>query len=103
DAFGGARLNAAGRLDSSVGSNGVAFADFYGRVDGADDILIQPDGSIVLLGAAHSVTADAAFAIARLTSAGVPDTALGGDGTVTIDIAGRSDGARAGAAPVGGS
>ncbi|HEX7090305.1 MAG TPA: hypothetical protein VF192_09215, partial [Longimicrobiales bacterium] len=97
DDFGVARLNADGTLDASFGSNGVAFADFAGRVDGADDILIQPDGSIVLLGAAHSVTADADFAIARLTSAGVLDPTFGGDGTVIINIAGRSDGAHAGA------
>ncbi|HEX7090350.1 MAG TPA: hypothetical protein VF192_09440, partial [Longimicrobiales bacterium] len=97
DDFGVARLNADGTLDASFGSNGVAFADFDGRLDGADDILIQPDGSIILVGAAHSVTADADFAIARLTSAGVLDPTFGGDGTVTIDIAGRSDGAHAGA------
>lgn len=101
DDFAVARFEADGTLDTGFGVDGVAFADFAGRVDGADDILIQPDGSIVVVGTAHSVNqfgaADADFGIARFTSAGVLDSTFSVDGKTTIDIAGRSDGAHAGA------
>src|SRR5690606_36056341 len=95
DDFAVARFEADGTLDTSFGVDGVAFADFAGRVDGADDILILPDGSIVVVGTAHTLNqfgaADADFGIARFTSAGVLDSTFSVDGKTTIDIAGRSD------------
>lgn len=101
DDFAIARLEANGTLDTSFGAGGVTVVDFAERPDAADDILLQPDGSIVLVGAANSVdqfgSSDADFGIVRLNSAGQLDATFGSNGRLTFNIAGRSDGAHAAA------
>jgi uncharacterized delta-60 repeat protein len=47
-----ARYNPDGSLDASFGAGGKVITDFFGGVDGAADVLIQPDGKIVLGGTA---------------------------------------------------
>ena len=48
--FGLVRHDANGRLDTTFGNNGVVTVDFFGGVDSAKDMLVQPDGKIVLIG-----------------------------------------------------
>ncbi|HEX7049939.1 MAG TPA: Calx-beta domain-containing protein [Longimicrobiales bacterium] len=94
DDFGLARFEADGAPDAGFGNGGVVTTDFDGRIDAAYDILIQPDGAIVLAGLALvGAGIDSEFALARYTSAGVPDSTFGadGDGTATVDLAGDSD------------
>src|SRR6266536_4773993 len=50
--FAMARCNPDGSLDASFGTGGKVITDFFGGVDGAADVLIQPDGKIVLGGTA---------------------------------------------------
>ncbi len=97
------RYLADGTLDTAFGNAGVVMTDFEGWPDGAYDILVQPDGSIILAGIAHSVDSfgatNADFALARFTSAGAPDATFGPDGTgrVVVDVSGDADVAHAAA------
>src|SRR5690606_15198328 len=88
-----------GSIDTGFGDDGLVTVDFGGRPDGVHDIAIQPDGATVVVGTANTVdqfgAADGDFAIVRLTSAGALDGTFGTNGTLTVDIAGRSDGAHA--------
>jgi len=103
DDFALARLEADGTPDTGFGNGGVAITDFNGRLDLGYDILIQPDGAIVVAGAADAVdqfgAAEPDFALARYTSAGDPDPTFGasGDGKATVDIGGRLNGGYAAA------
>lgn len=109
DDFAVARYEANGTLDTSFGNGGVVVADFEGWGDAVSDIVIQPDGAIVLAGMARTVdqfgATDADFALMRLTSAGVPDATFGpaGNGQVTVDVGGRADNGHAAALQADGS
>lgn len=95
DDFAMMRLEADGTLDASFGTGGVVTTDFHGRIDAAYDVLVQPDGAIVLAGVALDAAVNADFAVARYTSAGVLDTSFGpaADGKAAINLAGNSDNA----------
>ena len=103
DDFGLARFEADGSPDAGFGNGGVVVTDFNGRLDNARDILIQPDGAIVVVGAADAVdqfgSTDPDFALARYTSAGDPDPTFGaaGNGRATVNIGGRLNGGYAAA------
>lgn len=102
DEFALARLNADGTRDISFGNGGFVVTDFDGWADAAMDILVQQDGSIVLVGIAYMVgefgATNAQMALARYTSNGVLDTSFGPDasGMVTQDIVGGADVVNAG-------
>jgi uncharacterized delta-60 repeat protein len=85
-----ARFNGDGSLDAGFGVDGTVTTDFQGGADGAYDIVIQPDGAIVVGGLA-SVVGGADFAVVRYTADGALDTTFGIDGKVTTNIAGQTD------------
>ncbi len=92
--FGVVRLNFNGSLDATFGFGGrwtVPFDLVPGGSDSAHDVVLQPDGRILLVGAAFGGDYD--FAVARLTSAGVLDTSFSGNGkrTIAFDIGGNQD------------
>ncbi|HZN68882.1 MAG TPA: proprotein convertase P-domain-containing protein [Tepidisphaeraceae bacterium] len=94
--FGGnflvARLNTDGSMDTSFGTGGLVEMDF-GAEDGIEDLLIQPDGKIVVggwTGTLNNATT-ANFALARLNTNGTPDTTFGLSGRVVTDFAGSED------------
>jgi len=62
-----ARYNQDGSLDQSFGSAGKQTSDFFGNLDGADGVAIQPDGKIVLAGIALHTSdfSTGDFALAR--------------------------------------
>jgi uncharacterized delta-60 repeat protein len=71
-----------GSLDTSFGASGKAITDFFGEVEHASAIAVQPDGKIVVTGLAyHDDNID--FALARYTVSGALDVDFGGDGKVT--------------------
>jgi uncharacterized delta-60 repeat protein/uncharacterized repeat protein (TIGR01451 family) len=80
---------AAGDLDPSFGLAGKVTTDFAGNGDLASAVAIQPDGQIVLAGAALGTTQD--FALARYKTDGSLDPAFGTGGKVRTDFAGGSD------------
>jgi uncharacterized delta-60 repeat protein len=75
------RFTAAGAPDTTFSEDGSALLDFAAASsDGAAGIAIQGDGKLVLAG-----ESDGRLAMARLTTAGVPDTGYATDGTALID------------------
>ena len=54
--FAVARFSDNGTLDSSFGTGGKLTIDFFGSFDGAENVLMQPDGKIVLGGFARNGT-----------------------------------------------
>jgi uncharacterized delta-60 repeat protein len=83
-----ARLLADGSLDPSFGTAGTVTTEVTGR-DGANDVLVQPGGSVLAVGEAQGEVL-----LVRYTAAGGLDPAFGGgDGVAT---AGTPEGADAG-------
>ncbi len=70
-----ARLNADGSFDSSFGSGGWIAADFDGRNDRADTLMIDDEGRILLTGCSQQK-----FAVARFFQNGMPDKSFGDGG-----------------------
>jgi uncharacterized delta-60 repeat protein len=82
-----ARYNADGSLDTAF--NGTGRKLWLGATAGAGDVIVQPDGKIVVLWTAfHAGPSDYDFALVRLNSVGSFDTSFGGDGKVNINFAG---------------
>ena len=84
------RLNASGSMDTTFSGNGKLGTDFFGGWDQAYDVLIQPDGKIVVAGYAQRDNdiyyTDCDFAIARYLSDGTLDTTFSGDGKVLVEF-----------------
>ncbi|HEY7056794.1 MAG TPA: Calx-beta domain-containing protein [Vicinamibacterales bacterium] len=86
-----ARYNPDGRIDAGFGTAGTATILFNGGLlDAADDVAIQPDGRIVVVGITRVGTQDD-FALARFNQDGTPDASFGINGTVSTDFAGSTD------------
>jgi uncharacterized delta-60 repeat protein len=91
------RYRADGTLDREFGTNGATFVDFGGSDDQARDMVLLPDGRIVIAGHTrplhpplhHLENPD--FALARLNPDGSFDGGFGKDGRVTTDFAGHMD------------
>jgi uncharacterized delta-60 repeat protein len=79
-------LNPDGSLDTSFGSGGTTSVDFGGD-DIPNQMIRQPDGKLVLVGATGSA-GNQHFAVARLNADGSPDTSFGSGGKTTIDFGG---------------
>jgi uncharacterized delta-60 repeat protein len=77
-------LAAPGDPDASFAISGKRVLD-YGGEDAAADVVVQPNGKIVV---ASFGGATAAFQITRLDPDGSPDTGFGTSGTVTPDFGG---------------
>jgi uncharacterized delta-60 repeat protein len=86
-----ARYNADGSLDTTFGTGGKVTTDVFGSPDFAKDVLIQPDGKIVVVGASHG------FSVARYNSNGSPDTTFSPFGYVRVTLNSADDRAEAGA------
>lgn len=48
--FGIVRFNSDQSIDTTFGNNGVLTFDFFGAADAANDVLVQSDGKILVLG-----------------------------------------------------
>ncbi|MCB0534718.1 MAG: T9SS type A sorting domain-containing protein [Saprospiraceae bacterium] len=77
-----------GSLDSSFGTNGVVFTDFFNDDDLASAIALQTDGKIVAGGGGYKPNDPEAygFALARFNSDGSLDTTFGNQGKVFTQI-----------------
>ena len=85
--FGVARLNTDGALDTSFSGDGrrtVAFDLGGANVDRARAVALQPDGRIVVAGAAEIGGGNFDFAVARLDTDGTLDTSFSSDGRATV-------------------
>jgi uncharacterized delta-60 repeat protein len=93
--FAVARYNSNGSLDTSFSGDGKLLTNF-GAVDSAEAVAIQSNGKIVVGGmrCLDGVFPDQQcdVAIARYNANGTLDTTFSGDGKVTTDFAGASNG-----------
>jgi uncharacterized delta-60 repeat protein len=80
-----AKYTAAGALDASFGSGGLATYDAYGN-GSTTGVAIGPDGSIFVLGNSFSFSPTASWTtfVTHLTANGALDVNYGSDGTATI-------------------
>jgi uncharacterized delta-60 repeat protein len=103
--FAVARFNADGSPDATFGGDGKVAVPL-GGTDSAGDVVIQPDGKILLAGASAGTGGTAVgergdlaaagalrgFALARLNPDGSPDAGFGSGGTVITEFPGRAIG-----------
>jgi uncharacterized delta-60 repeat protein len=88
-----ALLSAArGDLDPTFGTGGKVTTDFGGN-ETAWGVAVQPDGKAVVAGTRFDMGPSDDFVLARYTVNGALDATFDGDGKVTTDFGGRSDGA----------
>lgn len=80
-----ARYNANGTLDASFGTGGVVKTDFYGWRDFGQDLVIQPDGKIVVVGGSVYTTISH-LSLARYNANGSLDATFVGNGIVNYDF-----------------
>ncbi len=88
DRFAVARYNYNGaNLDTSFGVNGIAVipSDYWGSRWTCNDIAVQPDGKIVVVGTETNQGNFINFVIARFNSNGTPDDSFVANGTLLID------------------
>jgi uncharacterized delta-60 repeat protein len=82
-----ARYTATGQLDTSFGSSGkttTAFSQGYAR---GQSVVLLPDGSMVVAGAAYNYAADGGdFAAVKYSSSGQLDTTFGNHGWALVDF-----------------
>jgi uncharacterized delta-60 repeat protein len=78
------RLRTDGSPDTTFDGDGTATIDFDSLADVANDVVLQPDGKIVVAGSLAAVAGD--FAVARLNANGSPDATFGTAGKATIDF-----------------
>jgi len=98
--FAVARYNVNGILDNTFSSNGLLITNFNGK-DLAFDIAIQPNRRIVVAGqvcAAPNTKGACDLAVARYNPDGTLDTSFSGDGKLTTDYGGSSNGSKGGIA-----
>jgi uncharacterized delta-60 repeat protein len=82
------RINPDGSPDASFGTGGVVGPMFSGAGDGPDDLLVWPDGKILVAG-----EADGRFTLMRFNPDGTPDATFGAGGIVNDTfgaVAGRA-------------
>ncbi|HEX9922735.1 MAG TPA: hypothetical protein VGD99_08725, partial [Anaerolineae bacterium] len=84
DYFALARLNPNGSLDNSFDGNGKLTTDFGEYSEYARDVVIQPDGKIVVLGGSRDPDFPYAGHLARYMPNGALDGTFGSGGKVTL-------------------
>ncbi len=80
-----ARFNANGSIDSSFGSGGYVTTDFAGGTDTAEDLKVQADGKIVLVGRTFNGTSYD-VGVVRYLADGTLDASFGSGGKVSTDV-----------------
>jgi uncharacterized delta-60 repeat protein len=86
--FGVARLNENGSLDTTFSGDGKQITNF-GADERARDMVLQPDGKIILVGSKATSTT-AYFAIARYNTDGNLDATFAGTGKKVLDFTGNN-------------
>jgi uncharacterized delta-60 repeat protein/uncharacterized repeat protein (TIGR02543 family) len=79
------RYNNDGSLDTDFGANGIVLSDFFQDNDYANDIMVQPDGKIVIAGSSIKDT-KSYFSLARYNPDGSLDIDFGTLGKAFADV-----------------
>src|SRR5512145_3338275 len=74
-----------GTLDPTFGTNGIAVTDLGGSSDSGVNLVLQPDGKIIMTG----FNGSASF-IVRYNANGTLDNTFGTGGKITADVRGRA-------------
>ena len=82
--FGLARFRSNGKLDRSFGDEGTVRVDFGGAEETAEDLAVQDDGRILVVGEAW-VGGRELIGVARLRPSGELDPSFGTGGTAIVD------------------
>jgi len=91
-AFAVSRYRLDGSLDPTFDEDGRATTDFGGRSAGAEDVVIQADGRVVVVGSVSDNTSnDSDFAVARFDIDGSLDSTFGAGGLVVTDLGTQED------------
>ncbi|MBV6404609.1 MAG: hypothetical protein IT228_00580 [Flavobacteriales bacterium] len=87
-----ARFLADGSLDPSFNGTGILVRDMHNTPDAEEayEVLIQPDGKIVLCGFSGPSTEFTEIVVERYLDNGGPDATFGGDGSVLVGIFGAT-------------
>lgn len=89
EAFGVLRYQSNGSLDSSFGTAGRTTTAFTNFLNTPNDLALQPDGKIVVVGNAESADGTVSeFAVARFNPDGTLDSTFGTGGQVTTNFVG---------------
>jgi len=80
------RLKANGALDTSFSGDGKQVVDVGGSDSGANSVVVQPDGKIILGGGTIITVSPKDFALVRLLSNGSLDPSFDGDGKLTTAV-----------------
>ncbi|HYP50034.1 MAG TPA: delta-60 repeat domain-containing protein, partial [Pyrinomonadaceae bacterium] len=79
------RYNPDGTLDNTFDGDGKVVTSFGNGEEGASEVLIQPDGKILVAGSINTRTPAGEIALARYNPDGSLDATFDGDGKVTTD------------------
>lgn len=93
--IGVARFLADGSLDASFGTNGIFTYDSDNDQDYAQDVIVDPQGRILVAGRVANAMTGLDWAVLRLTEDGALDTSFGNGGVFTHDHAGLDETATA--------
>jgi uncharacterized delta-60 repeat protein len=85
------RYNPNGTLDTAFGTGGVAMNDFNSGTDHGQEVLLQPDGRIIVVGYAFFGGGNTDLAVVRFLANGDVDTSFGISGKVSTNISGYND------------
>lgn len=81
-----ARYNLDGSLDSTFDADGKVFVNFFGNVDSASSIRVQPDNKLIIVGGSVQPGSYRRFVLIRLNPNGTFDNTFDGDGQATADF-----------------
>jgi uncharacterized delta-60 repeat protein len=91
-----ARYNSNGSLDTSFGAGGKVTTDFFGNLDQANGLALEPSGKILAAGYALGSNGNAFdFGVVRYNVDGSLDSSFGSTGKATTDFYGGVDAANA--------
>jgi uncharacterized delta-60 repeat protein len=74
------RYNPNGSIDQTFGNNGVVVTDVAGYYDGTNDVIVQPDGKILLTGQGQDSIGETRYCCIRYNSDGSYDNTFGNNG-----------------------
>lgn len=86
-----ARFTSSGVWDQSFGTNGLVRVDIAGQDDRARDLVVFPDGRVLLVGSGKPSATNLDAMLVMLTRAGALDTSFDGDGILLVDLGGPAD------------
>jgi uncharacterized delta-60 repeat protein len=81
------RFNEDGSLDTTFGEDGIVKYSYSDVTDEIENIVLKPDGNILVVGFAGSVTYNYNTLLGQFNADGSVDTAFGDDGFVSEDVA----------------